>query len=160
MFELRCLMALGSFYCCLNSLYYLSLLLNLIINPIFPCALLMLDMGAVCIQLTASTLMGLKLLEVATSTPNDTPNATRSAARALPFFLYAEGTAKSLNVVRSVLIIQGMTFTIAATMGIGLGYTFLACLLYKFNHDHLGNPVHHVNDPELAALPNAMGYAP
>ena len=157
MFELRCLMALGGFYYWLNSLYYLSLLSPLIINPIFPFALL--GISAIFIHLTASTLMGLKMLEMAISTPNNTPHATRSVARALPFFLYAEGTAKFLNVTMMLLVMHEMTITIAAIMGMGIGCVFLALVLNKFNHNHLGNPADHVHDPALAALPIAMGYA-
>ena len=157
MFELRCLMAVGSVYCCLNSFYYLYLLSTLIINPIVP--FMLLNISAIFIHLTASSLMGLKMLEMAISTPINTPSATLSVAKTLPFFLYAEGTARLLSESMMVLIMHKMTFTIAATMGMGIACIFLASILYKFNQNHLGNPTFPVNDPELAALPNGMGFA-
>ncbi len=79
------------------------------------------------------------MLEVAISTPNNTANATRSVARALPFFLCAEGTAKLLNVTTMLLMMHEITLTIATTMGMGIACVFLALFLDPTFRSKQGN---------------------
>jgi hypothetical protein len=164
MFELRCLAAGIGLICLVQGLLYYFYMLSMIINsPVAMSAFTIIHLCNGLFKHSASILLGLALLQMATDSPVNLPNTARSIARyRLPIFLYVQGACMVMDAVLNATILAVPILAPKTLLDIGIGVTlgFSAIFLYMFSHRHLGGPNHHVHDPGLAALPNAMGYAP